>query len=184
MRDPGFIDNFTVNQDYLANGVVGTPWHGLYNPSPATNPVPSSPYVPLAGSGATIADANISSNNVLTIASSGDGWENAAAGGFFLFRYVPADFQMAIHVQSFDVAAFNQPGLLARAYSVDTNGNIGAPLGLTVPNANGTNDLGEYWVSFCRFDEFGIGRMAQRGKLQDTQTLLFRRTLLPVERKE
>jgi hypothetical protein len=52
--------------------------------------------------------------------------------------------------------------LLARAYGVDTNGNVGAPFGRVVPNANGTNDLGEYWVSFTRFDEFNIGTYARR----------------------
>jgi hypothetical protein len=43
-----------------------------------------------------------------------------------------------------------------------------------VPNANGTNDTGEYWVSLCRFDEFNIGTYARRnidsGVLQGGQT--------------
>ena len=81
---------------------------------------------------------------------------------------------MAVHVQSFDIANYNQPGLLARAYAVDTNGNVGAPFGLAVPNANGTNDTGEYWVSLTRFDEFNIGTYARRnidsGVSQNAQT--------------
>jgi hypothetical protein len=51
---------------------------------------------------------------------------------------------------------------------------IGAPFGTVVTNANGTNDLGEYWVSLCRFDEFNIGTYARRNLdsavSQNTQT--------------
>jgi hypothetical protein len=132
-----------------------------------------SPYVPLAGSGTTQADASITSNNVLTVTARGDGWENGASGGFFLYRYVPGDFQMAVQVQAYSVSNYNQPGLLARGYTVSTNGDLGAPLGLIVPNGNGTNDQGEYWVSFTRFDEFNIGTYARRnvdsGVSQNTQ---------------
>jgi len=39
---------------------------------------------------------------------------------------------------------------------------LARPSGPVWPNANGTNDLREYWVSFCRFDEFGIGTYARR----------------------
>src|SRR5262249_39571263 len=173
VRNPTFVDGFDSNQDYIASGVSGSGWHALYNPKEGSNPVPGSPYVPLAGSGTTVADANVSSNGVLTLTGAGDGWENGNSGGFFLFRYVPGDFQMAVQVQSYDVAAFNQPGLLARVYGVTTNNEIGAPFGVVVTNANGTNDLGEYWVSMCRFDEFGIGTYARRnldsGVSQNTQ---------------
>jgi hypothetical protein len=166
VRDPGFTDGFTVSHDYLVSGVTGTGWQQMYNATEFTNPVPGSPYVAPAGSGPTVADANITSNSVLTITAAGDGWEGGLAGGLFIFRYVPGDFQMAIHILTNDYLntlgpaaqfQYNQPGLLARAYGVDTNGNIGTPFGMVVPNANGTNDLGEYWVSFCRFDEFTIG---------------------------
>jgi len=174
VRDSRITDTFSVGHDYLAGSVAGTIWQGVYNPNATTNPVPGSAYVPLAGSGATIADANTTSNNVLTLAAAGDGWENGNSGGFFLFRYAPGDFQMAVHIQSFDLAAFNQPGLLARAYGADTNGNVGTPFGTVYPNANGTNDQGEYFVSFCRFDEFNIGTYARRNidgvVSQNTQT--------------
>jgi hypothetical protein len=47
---------------------------------------------------------------------------------------------------------------MARLYSTDTNGNIGAPF---ATNAPGTNGLyvpnGEDWISWTRFDQFGIG---------------------------
>jgi len=157
VRNPFFTDNFANAHDYLANGVAGTGWDDLYNPSAVTNPVPDSAYVPLAGSGATVVDADISTNDMLTITSSGDGWENGNSGGFFLFKYVPGNFQAAVHINSFDVTAYNQPGILARAYAV-TNGLIGAPLGIAL---NATNFPSEYWVDLTRFDEFGIGTYAR-----------------------
>jgi hypothetical protein len=174
VRNPTFTDGFDSNQDYLAAGVAGTGWQGLYNPKDGLNPVPDSSYVPLAGSGTVTADANISSNGVLTLTAAGDGWENNLSGGFFLYRYVPGDFQMAVQVQSMDIANYNQPGLLARAYGVSQGLQLGAPFGEVVPNGNGTNDLGEYWVSFCRFDEYNIGTYPRRnidsGVSQNGQT--------------
>src|ERR1022692_3872531 len=154
VRLPVFTDNFDVSRDYLNNGVGGTPYDGLYNPNDiGPNPgvqVPESTYVPLSGSGATVVDANITTNAGLTITSSGDGWENDLSGGLFLFKYVPGDFQAAVHIQSMDILNYNQPGLLARAYSTGTNGaDLGSPFVVT--------NLSESWVSFTRFDEFGIG---------------------------
>jgi hypothetical protein len=104
-----------------------------------------------------VADADISTNNMLTITSAGDGWENNNSGGFFLFKYVPGDFQAAVHISSLEVSNYNQPGILARGYTV-TNGLIGAPLGLTL---NATNFPSEYWEDLTRFDEFGIGTYAR-----------------------
>jgi hypothetical protein len=169
VRPPGFADEFGVPQDYLANGVTGSQWAGVYRQGIDTNEIPESAYSPVAangpGMGTTVADANISSNNVLTITAVGDGWENDLSGAFFLFKYVPGDFQMAVHINSLEVANYNQPGLLARAYSYGTNGtDLGAPfvIGTLRTNANGiaiTN--GESWVSLTRFDEFGIGTYAR-----------------------
>ncbi|GEM_PF-1455260 len=155
VRNPVFTDNFSVAQDYLNNGVGGTPYDGLYNPNPVSGVgIPESTYLPLAGSGATVADANITTNNMLTIMCAGDGWENGASGGFFLFKYVPGDFQVATHINTLQVSGFNQPGLLARAYTTGTNGiDVGSPFG--------TGDT-ESWVSLTRFDEFGIGTYARQ----------------------
>ena len=160
VRDPFFMDEFTNSQNYLVNGVTNTGWDGLYNPQDGSNPIPGSTYVPLPGSGTTVADANVTSNGMLTVTASGDGWENAAVGGFFLFKYVPGDFQMAVHISSFNVATYNQPGIMARGYA-SSNGTVGLPLGYAVTNAGGTNDVGEYWVDFTRFDQFSIGTYAR-----------------------
>jgi len=162
VRNPTFSDTFDSTQDYLTSGVTGSGWQALYNPKDGINPVPMSPYAPLLGSGTTVADANISSNGVFTLTAAGDGWEGGNAGGFFLYRYVPGDFQMAVQIVAYAVSNYNQPGLMARAYGVDGSGNLGTPFGTVVTNANGTNDLGEYWVSLTRFDEFNIGTYVRR----------------------
>jgi regulation of enolase protein 1 (concanavalin A-like superfamily) len=159
VHSPSFTDDFSTNHDYLLNGVGGTIYDGIYDVS-GTHPIPGSSYVPPAGSGTLIADANITSNHILTITGTGDGWEREVSGGFFLFKCVSGDFQMAVHINSFTKAAFNQPGLLARAYAA-TNGILGQPLGYDVPNLNGTNDTSEYWVSLVRFDYLGIGTYAR-----------------------
>jgi hypothetical protein len=154
VRSPQYTDNFTAGHDYLANGVTGSGWNGLYNPTTGVNPVPESVYVPLALSGATVADANITTNNQLTVTAAGDGWENGASGGFFLWKYVPLDFQAVVHLKAMDIVGYNQPGLLARQYTSGTNGtDLGAPF---IPATGG-----ETWVSLCRFEEFGFGTYAR-----------------------
>lgn len=178
VRTPTFTDNFDTSRDYLTAGFSGSGWDGLYDP-PLGTLVPDSPYIANPSAGATVADANITSNGVLTVTSSGDGWENAAAGGWFLFKYVPGDFQTAVHIVDYQIAGYNMPGLLARAYSTGTNGTtIGAPfvIGPLRTNVNGIilTNYGESFVSLCRFDEFNIGTYARRNLdsavTQSTQT--------------
>jgi len=202
VRPPSFTDNFSVAHDYLVDDVTNTGWDALYNDT-AGNPIPGSTYNP-AGDSTSVATAgavtniiitqtniipNVSTNyvyatnvvNVMTFTSSGNGWENTDVGGFFLFKYVPADFQMAVHIYAFDVQGYNQPGILARGYAF-SNGIAGWPLGYVVPNTLGetnaagviTNDTGEYWIDLTRFDEFNIGTYARRNidsaVSQNTQT--------------
>jgi len=84
----------------------------------------------------------------------------AGSGGFFLFKYVPGDFQMVVHLNGFTKAAYNMPDLLAPTYAA-TNAVLGQPLGYEVPGFNGTNNTGGYWVSPVRFDHLGIGTYAR-----------------------
>jgi hypothetical protein len=194
VRSPSFTDEFAVQHDYLLNGTTNTPWDGYYAPAAGNNPIPGSTYVPLANSGTTVASSPITNvvvtgTNVvddvtnlvyttnivsgLNIQCSGDGWEGNNSGGFFLFKYVPGNFQMAVHIQSMRVAGNNQPGILARGYGI-SNGIAGYPMGYAVANTGGTNDVREYWVDLTRFDEFNIGTYARRNidgtVLQNTQT--------------
>ncbi|MGA2863590.1 MAG: hypothetical protein ABSF95_03785 [Verrucomicrobiota bacterium] len=149
VRPPGFTDNFGVNHVYLADGVTGTSWDGVYE---HPGDIPGTVFVSDPFAAVSVADADMTSNNVLTVTSVNVGWEFGQNDGFFLFKYVPGDFQAAVHLNSFDVVNYNNPGLLARAYGLDTHGNLGAAFD------NGTN---EAWVSWTRFDEFGIGTYAR-----------------------
>src|SRR5215469_3711406 len=107
-----FSDDFSVSHDYLASGVTGTIWDGLYTGAgsfPGEN-VGSAP-------GATlIADANVTGAGRLTVQSVNTGWENTEDDGFFLFKNVQGDFQMSVHVVSpFAATPYNTAGLMVRA---------------------------------------------------------------------
>jgi regulation of enolase protein 1 (concanavalin A-like superfamily) len=151
---PTFTDSFNANHDYVANGVVGSAWDGVFTSASAPS---GSVYVPEAGASISSADANISSNSTLSVTTVNVGWEGAQDNGFFLFKNVSGDFQTAIHIQNTLItvtesstnvnAIYNNPGLLARAVSN------------SLPFVGGTN---ESWVSWTRFDEFGIGNYARR----------------------
>jgi hypothetical protein len=137
-----FSDDFTVSHDYLAIGVAGTIWDGLYTGAgsfPGGNVGP--------GPGTTlIANANVTGAGRLTVQSVNTGWQYAEDDGFFLFKNEPGDFQMSVHVVSpFATTAYNMAGLLVRAA-----GPNGAPW-------NGS----ENYVSLTRFDQFGIGNQIQ-----------------------
>ena len=134
-----FADDFNVNHDYLAGGVTGTIWDGLYTGAgsfPAGN-------IGSDGAGSTLtANANITGAGRLTVQSVSTGWENTEDDGFFLFKNVAGDFQMSVHVVSpYSNNPFNNGGLLVRAVGVS-----GAPW-------NGA----ENYVSLTRFDEFDVG---------------------------
>ena len=157
MRAPTYTDNFNVNHDYHANGVNNTSWDGVYEYPTFT--IPDTTFVSDPAANVFAADANITSNNVLTVTSENVGWENAQDDGFFLFKYTSGDFQVAVHITTSllqadnvtAVAPYNYPGLVARPYTVATNGDIGAPI----------NTNGDSFVTWSRFDEFAIGTRAE-----------------------
>src|SRR5262249_28470276 len=166
---PTFTDNFGVNHDYLNNGVAGSGYDGVYLKQ---GDIPESTF---NGTGLTLgADANMGIPNVLSITNQNGQWENDGNDGFFLFKYVPGDFQVSVHISDYQIVAYTFPGLGARAFSHGADGNhVGAPfaIGYTTDQTLGTN--GEDWVSFTRFDEFGIGTYARlnitNNVLQSTQ---------------
>jgi hypothetical protein len=161
VNDPTYADNFSASHDYLT-GVGGTIWDGVYA---APSAIPGTTYVSDPAASISVADANTSSNNTLTVTYLNVGWEGAQNDGFFLFKKVPGDFQVAVHISTplleitetatNVLAIYNTPGLLARAYT--GNGS---------PFVGGTN---ESWVSWTRFDEFGIGTYARRTLNNGTQ---------------
>ena len=151
VRPPTFTDEFNAAHDYVANGAAGSPWDGIYLNQ---GDIPETGY---AGTGSTSA-AN-ASGGVLAVTNQVGGWAGDQNDGFFLFKYVPGDFQAAVHCKDFQIAIYQEVGLLARGYSFGTNGtDRGAPFGrgLATPTS------AEYWMGFTKFDEYGIGTYARR----------------------
>jgi hypothetical protein len=160
VRPPTFKDDFNVSQDYVLNRTTNSPWDGVYLNQ---GDIPETGFT---GTGQTLgADSNISSNNVLTVTNSSGGWAGDQNDGFFLFKYIPGDFQMVVHVLSYQISAYNEAGILARLYSLGTNGtDFGAPfvLGTSTNGAGNTVNNGETWVGFTKFDEFTIGTYGRK----------------------
>jgi hypothetical protein len=164
VRSPSYLDHFTTPHDYLSNGVAGTFFDGVY-----TN-YGDIPEQSLAGAGNNAADstldldAGITTSGMLTITNFGGGWEFNADDGTFLFKYVPGDFQMSAHINNYsDTINYTIPSIMARAYSVSTNGgapNTGATVGAPLDGfylGPPPPDTGECYVRMARFDEYGIG---------------------------
>ena len=131
-------DNFNTNADYLANGITGTIWDGVYfGAGEFANTGTGG-----GGAGGTIqCDANISAVNTLTLQTTGTAWEGVDDDGFFLYKVVKGDFSAVVHVVSpYNNAGYNTAGLQARAFSTG-----GDPFG-------GSED----YVSWTRFDEFSF----------------------------
>ena len=135
-------DDFSTSVNYLTNGVNGTVWDGIYLGAVAINQATG---IGAAPGSVSVANANISSNNTLAIASVQTDWENAADDGFFLFKVVTGDFDMSVHILGpIDNSPYNLPGLMVRAFA-----DGGSP----APNEA---ENGFLWA---RFDEFSIANM-------------------------
>ncbi len=103
-------DDFSTPRDYLANGIAGTPWHGLLL---GTNDVP--PGGVTFGPGQTLtANAGITKPGVLTVQSTDTGFDSTENDGFHLYRVIAGDFSISVQIKSFNNAAFHMPGLMAR----------------------------------------------------------------------
>lgn len=133
-----YSDSFNTNVNYLANGIVGTMWDGVYFGAGEFN----NTSLGGDGPGETLqCDANITTRSNLTLQTTGTDWENADDDGFYLFKVVPGDFSMSVHVVSpFNNAAYNTAGLQAREF-----GPGGDPAGGS-----------ENFVSWTRFDDYNF----------------------------
>jgi hypothetical protein len=151
------IDNFDTTVNYITNGVVGTVWDGLYLGAGQFNGSTGNGSV--AGS-VSVADADISSNNFLTVSSLQTDWESAADDGFFLFKVITGDFDMSVHVMGIGNVntntPFNIPGLMARAF-----GSGGAP-------APGGTENFLLWGRFNEFNNANIRKNNVNGVKTDT----------------
>lgn len=130
-------DSFGTARDYLAAGIVGTPWHGLLL---GTNDVP--PAGVTLGLGKTLtANAGITKPGVLTVQSTDTGFDSTENDGFLLYRVMPGDFDISVQIKSFNNAAFHMPGLMARRPFEET--------------------FAENSLAIVSFNEFGIGNFVR-----------------------
>ena len=138
-------NNFTSGADYVANGVLGTMWDGVYlglGDVPGGNDGGD-------GSGTTLL-GNEAISGLLTLQSTASSWAGSGDDGFYLWKIVAGDFDVSVeNFPPFSNPNYHFAGLLVRAYT--TNGPAwGRPFG-----ANGTNT--ENWLNITRFNEFSIG---------------------------
>ena len=128
-----FSDNFNTPHDYLAEGLPGTLWEGLYT---GAGQIPNAS-LGGSGPGSTVAMTNNVDTSQLVITSVATDWEFQDADGVFLYKLVYGDFDAEVLIGTpFDPTAFNTAGLMAR-----------------LPNDGGP---AENYVSWTRFDQFGI----------------------------
>ena len=100
-----FTDTFTSTNDYVANGVVGSKYDGLFL---NFGDVPGTINSGTDGAGFTVAlNSQITSTNGLYMTSVQSDWEAANDDGPFLFKIVPGtnqavsgDFQASVHINS------------------------------------------------------------------------------------
>lgn len=143
-------DSFDVAQDYLAAGVVGTVWDGVY--------LGAGEFTNLAiggGPGQTLqCDVQTTNPGRLTVRTTQTDWEFDTDDGFFLYKVVPGDFQAVVRIATpYDNVAYNTAGLMARAFT-----GAGEPF-------NGA----ENHVTWTRFDEYGFANYG-RSTLDNTTT--------------
>lgn len=150
---PAFVDNFDVTNNFVANGVLGSKWDGIYLgagdiPFQVAGNLGPNPGI------VTNCDANASTNGMLTVVHRQTGFEGNENDGFFLFKYVSGDFQAAVKIEGFTAQAFQIPGIMARQFAPG-----GGPAGTT--NATFTHGR-ENHIRWSRFDEFNITTCSRR----------------------
>lgn len=154
--EPAFMDEFDKPHDYVAQGVVGSLWDGVYLNAGDVPFQIAANLGPQPGR-TTNANANISSNGVLTVTSWQTGWEGHENDGFFLYKVVPGDFQAMVNIAGFQVAAWQFVGLQARLF-----GTVAGTDGPGGTAASPHNWGRESHVNLWRFDQFGITTSARR----------------------
>src|SRR5487761_2453208 len=141
-------NNFNNSLDYLANGVAGSMWDGVYlgfGDVPGGNNGGD-------GNGATLQANETANPGFLTVQSTSTSWAGTGDDGFYMFKVVAGDFDVSVeNVEPFSNPNYHFGGLLVRAFT--TNGPAwGAPFATT-----DTNGPSEYCVNITRFNEFNIG---------------------------
>ncbi len=97
-----FSDGFGTAHNYLADGAAGTMWDGFLVNFTNGNAV------------ATLADADTSSEQCLTLQSTYGNWENGDADGILLFKTIAGDFDAQVRIVSMNNVQWHDAGLMAR----------------------------------------------------------------------
>ncbi len=97
-----FSDGFDTAHNYLADGAAGTMWDGFLVNFTNGNAV------------ATLADADTSSEQCLTLQSTYGNWENGDADGILLFKTIAGDFDAQVRIVSMNNVQWHDAGLMAR----------------------------------------------------------------------
>lgn len=97
-----FTDNFNTSHDYMANGVVDTPWIGMTSGQLTPGTVAAW-------------NANVTAPGTLTITNTDGEWRNTGDGPF-LWTLVKGsgDFTNTVHVSDMSQANYNMSGLIVR----------------------------------------------------------------------
>src|SRR5262249_23731723 len=133
-----YTNDFSVNVNYLFNGIHGTIWDGAYFGAGEF----ANSGLGAEGPGSTLqCDANLTAAKTLTLQTTGTSWDSAADDGFFILKVTKGDFSVAVHIVTpYDNSSYNSAGLQARAFS-----SGGDPFGGR-----------ENFVSWTRFDQFSF----------------------------
>ena len=146
VRNPGLTENFGASTDFRVTGVTNTIWDGV---NLGANSFPG-----IAGGNdgvVSICDANISSNNVLTVQHVSTDWAGTGNDGFLLYKNVSGDFQASVHMTSLTKINYQFAGLMARGVR---------PRG--TPLIVGTNNPAENWIYWGEFEEFNDSTESRR----------------------
>src|SRR6478736_4277721 len=84
----GFTNNFTSGADFVANGVLGTVWDGVY--------LKGGDVTGSGGEGSTLIANETTFPGFLTVQSTSGGWAGGQNDGFLLYKMVSGDFDVAV----------------------------------------------------------------------------------------
>jgi len=127
VHTPVFVDLFTNNVDYVANGLVGSTFDGVYlnfGDVPFGN---VGTVVDNVAGQTFILNENIHTTNALFVQEAGGTWRFNGDDGPFLYKVVTGDFEISAHVIDNDTLANNFSGLMARLYVQRDSHELGKP---------------------------------------------------------
>jgi len=126
VHTPVFVDGFTSTNDYIANGIIGSSYNGMFL---KFGDFPGQ-FADATGPGQTFQlDSQVTSTNGLTINSAQTDWQGVRDDGTFLFKTVPGsrnsvsgDFEASTEIVTMNTLNAVKVGIMARLYNQTTAG--------------------------------------------------------------